>query len=199
MYGIPPLWFLMGQNLEDSKQHRTLLIPVVIFAVILLILPMALAFSTVKPGSDNEFVFALLSQHFNWAYYLSVLAVFPVVGALWYFRDRRALTLRIFVLGLSSAFLVLYVVVPIIADAQQAPVKEAALIAKKANKDVSMIGVNMPSFSVYLGKPTPSKIPEANDWIFTRTSRLHNFADYKVIYQRGNVSLIEIQPVSEEN
>jgi len=199
MYGIPPLWFLMGQNLEESKQHRTLLSPIVIFAIILLILPIALAFSTVKPGSDSEFIFSLVRQHFGWGYYLSVISILPIVGALWYFRDRLTLTLRIFILGLSSAFLVLYVVVPIIADAQQAPVREAALIAKAADKDVSMIGVNMPSFSVYLGQPTPSKTPEPNDWIFTRTSRLHNFADYKVIYQRGNVSLIEIQPVSEEN
>ncbi len=199
MYGIPPLWFLMGQSIEDNRQHRTLLLPLIIFAGILLVLPAILAFSSVKAGSDNEFIFALVRPHFDWSYYLSIVVILLVCTALWYFREHLATVSRTFIIGISSAYLILNVVVPIISDAQQAPVKEAALIAKAAGKDVTMLNVNMPSFSVYLGQPTPTKVPEPDDWVFTRTSRLHNFSDYNVVYQRGNVSLIEIQTASEEN
>ncbi len=198
MYGIPPLWFLMGQDLEQESKHHSLISPVVIFSFVLLILPLVLSRIAVSPGSDNAFVFALVRQHFDWKYYLSVVAIQPLMVALWLLRHQLTPDVKVFVLGLSSAFLILTVVVPVIADAQQAPVREAALIARKADKNVSMIDINMPSFSVYLGQPTPYKKPKADDWIFTRTSRLYEFPNYKIIYQRGNISLIEIEPLPKE-
>jgi len=85
-------------------------------------------------------------------------------------------------------------VVPVGARVQQEPIKEAALLASKKGYEVIMWRLNAPSFSVYYGRPTPSRDPIPGDIVITKTKRLAELAGYgsEVLYSKNGIVLIRV-------
>ena len=63
------------------------------------------------------------------------------------------------------------IVLPLISEARQQPLKEAALIAKKAKADVVSQGIRMPSFSFYRGAITREQAPTEGQWVLISLTR----------------------------
>jgi hypothetical protein len=92
------------------------------------------------------------------------------------------------VLGLSAF------VVPVGAGVQQEPIKEAALLAREHGYDVIMWRLNAPSFSVYYGRPTPSREPKPGDVVITKAKRLAELEGlgHEVIYAKNGIVLVRV-------
>ena len=82
-------------------------------------------------------------------------------------------------------------IIPLVNEATQSDIKNIALDAKKLQGEVSMYGVNKPSFAFYADKISYRDYDETNI-IFTRVDKL-SFLDieYEVISQHGNYLLIK--------
>jgi hypothetical protein len=61
-----------------------------------------------------------------------------------------------------------FLLLPLLGAAQQEPVREAALLAKKLGGPVVSYGINMPSFSVYRDAIVPRRKPQRGELVFTR-------------------------------
>jgi hypothetical protein len=92
------------------------------------------------------------------------------------------------VVGLSAF------VVPVGARVQQEPIKEAALLARDKGYEVIMWRLNAPSFSVYYGRPTPSRDPIPGDIVITKAKRLAELPGYgsEVLYAKNGIVLIRV-------
>jgi len=99
--------------------------------------------------------------------------------------------------GLALGALVWFGVVPVLAAAQQQPVRDAALRAKELNLPVVSYHTFLPSFSVYRGAVTPNRLPEPGELVFVRLDRLQELQDElgKQVtlipeFNRGGVALL---------
>ena len=81
------------------------------------------------------------------------------------------LSQRMITLGCVQLACIAFIVLPLISEARQRPLKEAALIARKAGADVVSQGVRMPSFSFYRGAITREQVPTEGQWILISLTR----------------------------
>ncbi|HAN80719.1 MAG TPA: hypothetical protein DCQ47_04620 [Gammaproteobacteria bacterium] len=72
---------------------------------------------------------------------------------------------RLITLGCVQLACIAFIVLPIISEARQQPLKDAALMAREANADVVSQGVRMPSFSFYRGAITREQAPTKGQWV----------------------------------
>ncbi|UCE30723.1 MAG: hypothetical protein JSW68_11790, partial [Burkholderiales bacterium] len=78
----------------------------------------------------------------------------------------------------------------------QQPVKDAALLARDNGWDTVAWRINMPSFSVYRGMPTPRRAPRDGEVVLTRAEHLPQLgvAGLEILYARGGVVLARLPP-----
>ena len=82
---------------------------------------------------------------------------------------------------------------PALAALQQAPVKEAALLARREGWQVSSWRINVPSFSVYRQAVTPPTLaPRPGEVILTRSDALAGLGAVQVLYRKGGVVLVRM-------
>jgi hypothetical protein len=134
----------------------------------------------------------MLTRHgvFGTPYYLaaSVLLLAMVILA---FLPRIAVWYRLVAMGLLCSAALGALILPTLGELQQGPVKEAASIAKKIGEPVTAWGINMPSFSVYLGGvPRRDGLPDSGELVFTRIDKLNELGPAEVVYRKGGVALV---------
>lgn len=98
---------------------------------------------------------------------LSLLALIAVFAPTW------RLSQRLIALGGVQLACIALIVLPILSEARQRPLKQAALIAKEAQADVVSQGVRMPSFSFYRNAITPESPPLRGQWVLISVTRIH--------------------------
>jgi hypothetical protein len=92
--------------------------------------------------------------------------------------------------GFLCSFAVGGLVLPALAELQQGPVKEAALIARAARLPVRTWHFNVPSFSVYRGAVTERATELRPGEVFlTRSDELQRLGQVQVLYRKGGVVL----------
>ncbi|WP_434358906.1 glycosyltransferase family 39 protein [Parasalinivibrio latis] len=190
LYGMPPLWLLMANYLRLVHNRLVLVVPLLVFALLLLALPFVLESLVATAQDYARLVMLGAIDAFSPTYFvivqfvLGICVLFLVGGNV--LRPHGPL-----LIGTLSAFCILTTVVPVLAEAQQSPVKQAALFARAAGKNVVTAASNMPSFSVYLGSVTEKRPPETGEWVFTRTDKLEQFDIERLVFQQGTASLFE--------
>ncbi len=125
-----------------------------------------------------------------------IVSVALIVGVLFLLsrmRARAASTLA----GMAALqwVAVHLLVLPLLASAQQSPVKEAGRIAADHQRPAVMYGLRMPSFSVYSGQTTPRRAPHAGELALVRTDRTPDIClqnSCTTLYARGGIRLIEV-------
>ena len=98
---------------------------------------------------------------------LGLLALIAVFAPAW------RLSQRLIALGGVQLACIALIVLPILSEARQRPLKQAALIAKEAQADVVSQGVRMPSFSFYRNATTPESPPLQGQWVLISVTRIH--------------------------
>jgi hypothetical protein len=84
---------------------------------------------------------------------------------------------------------------PAVAELQQAPLKEAAALARRAGWEVHSWRINMPSFSVYRQAATPqTEQPWPGQVILTRSDALDALGPVQLLYRKGGIVLARIPP-----
>jgi hypothetical protein len=95
--------------------------------------------------------------------------------------------------GAAGALAVSAFLFPAVAISLQAPVKEAALLSRERGYAVVTWGINVPSFSVYYGRPTPVRRPGPGEVLLTRARRLPELqTPHRVLYQRRGIVLVQM-------
>ena len=134
---------------------------------------------------------AEIMQAFAWDYQLIMLV--SAVVLLWMYL--RVIDLQITVLGLSVVMMLVvhWQFVPRLAQVLQAPVKEAALLAKQKQWSVVMYRVHYPSFSVYREAITPRQLqPRSGEIVLTKERYLANFERVERLYSRAGLVLARV-------
>jgi hypothetical protein len=184
-------------------RHRDLLrgpwlawIPPALFYLLLLSLPWAIGIA--ESGTRKAHELAMLAEGralLDGAYLAWVgLAGLGLLGlALW---RGPALWQRLVLAGLIQVLVVFGVLVPRVMEVMQAPVKEAALLARRLDRTTVVFRTSMPSFSVYRDAITPDRIPRPGELVFLRVDKLGLLArelpdlEQQLVYRRGPVALV---------
>lgn len=201
LYGLPllyPLLATLGQMPAAQWRFRrlallTALIPPLLWLGISVASPGLIA--QLKSDSYEAWLFSaapqLLFQQWPWALLLLLLTT----GLLYSLRQKP--TLALVGAGALHLLFLQQVMLPVIASLQQAPVKQAAFIARAAGAPVVAWRIYMPSFSVYRQAVTPHRLPLAGEWVFTRKDRLPSLREktrptrWKTVYDQGAIVLLK--------
>jgi len=100
------------------------------------------------------------------------------------------------VAALAQGLVVWFGVVPVLAAAQQVPIREAALRARDMGLPVVSYDTYLPSFSVYRGAVTPTGLPAPGQLVFLRRDRIPDLkralrnAPLVTEFKKGGVALM---------
>jgi 4-amino-4-deoxy-L-arabinose transferase-like glycosyltransferase len=196
LYGYTGLAILMALHGHEMKSLLWPLAPVLAFFVALLALPYALhyALDHVEDRFYREALTAAL-ERFH-VFYFAVLGIAAALVVYAMIERRTPLARKLTVFGFLAVTSVATLVVPVAGFAQQASIKEAALLCRAANLEPVMWRLNAPSFSVYRGAPTPSREPRPGDIVVTRADRLGELPPglaYDLLYSRRGIVLARIR------
>ena len=196
LYGYTGLVLLMTVHGFELKANAWPLVPVLGFFAALLGLPYALSYvvGRIPDAFYREALGAALGQfHTGYFVFLGALNAIVVYAML---ERATPLARKFTVFGLAAAASLATLVVPIAGFAQQASIKEAAILCRERRLDVVMWRLNAPSFSVYRGAPTPSREPQPGDVVLTKASRLRELPanlPYDLIYSKRGIVLAKIR------
>jgi 4-amino-4-deoxy-L-arabinose transferase-like glycosyltransferase len=194
LYGMSGMFILMAAQASELRSRLWALLPGLVFALFLLALPTIVQLAL--PRVADEYYRDALSNagsYFGAGYY--AFAVAATVLIVYFMLERRFdLGRKLVVSGLVTVLGLSAFVVPVGAGVQQEPIKEAALLARAHGYDVIMWRLNAPSFSVYYGRPTPSREPKPGDVVITKAKRLAELEGlgHEVIYAKNGIVLVRV-------
>lgn len=109
-------------------------------------------------------------------------------------RSDRFIHYQLIIAGLLFNAFVATQLLAVIANIQQLPVKEAAIVARQFNQKPVMWRLNTPSFSVYSYHLVERRSPRAGDLVFTKARHLAELGTHKLLYQRNGFALAKLAP-----
>ncbi|WPL17182.1 Undecaprenyl phosphate-alpha-4-amino-4-deoxy-L-arabinose arabinosyl transferase [Thiorhodovibrio winogradskyi] len=202
VYGLTPLFIMLARHRERLTQsgfNRWLaLLPALIFGLVLLALPLALGPLAEQADKPHEIALFELGREVLDGFYLlgMVAALVLLVSLFW--AHRVALWQRVVLAGVIQTLVVHGLLVPRVFEVMQAPVKEAALLARQLDEPTVVYKTSMPSFSVYRRAITPDRQPEPGDLVFLRIDKLERLQglypseQLETLFRRGAVALMRV-------
>jgi 4-amino-4-deoxy-L-arabinose transferase-like glycosyltransferase len=194
LYGLTPLFILMAVYRERVRSGLLLLLPALLFFVFVLSLPGVV--ELLRPRLKDPYVVAALSapsEVFVMSYWLIAGAAVALVVFL-AIEKRIAAWPKLLIAGLANAVVFSAALYPAAGALQQAPVKQAALLARNLPETIVMWGVNMPSFNVYSRRATERRDPKPGEVVFTKTRRLADLPAYQILYEHRGIALARVLP-----
>jgi 4-amino-4-deoxy-L-arabinose transferase-like glycosyltransferase len=193
LYGATPLFILMARRRAALGSNLLAFAPPLLLLGLVAALPLLL--QRVAPGIANAYVREALGRPevfgSGWRAGAIVLLAAACGLALW---RGAPLWRRLAGTGLLCSLALGGLLLPAIAELQQGPVKEAALLARRAGWEVRSWRSNAPSFSVYRGAVTPTiSWPRPGQVILTRSDALPALGPVELLYRKGGVVLVRMQ------
>jgi len=190
LYGATPLFILMARGRGALRSHVLAFAPPLFFLGLVAALPTLL--ERLAPGIRNLYVREALgrTEVFGAGWRLGALALLAAVLGLALWRGA-SLWRRLAAAGLLCSLALGCLLLPAAAELQQGPLKEAALLARRAGWEVHSWRINMPSFSVYRGAVTPAAppLPGPGQVILTRSDALAALGPVHLLYRKGGIVL----------
>lgn len=194
LYGVTPLILVMARYREHVARARLALVPALVALLVFAALPGIIP--RVAERANDAFLRAVLTDSaavLDGAYLgitlAGVLAILILMGL-----DRLRPSRRLLLAGVVQTTVVLAAVIPAVAALQQAPVREAARVARAEGLDsVVMWRLNMPSFNVYLGGPSERRAPKAGEAVLTKTKHLDDLAEVRVLHRERGIVLAIVE------
>lgn len=197
LYGATPLFILFGRMAAQLPRRGGLLLPGLLFIALLVALPWILPQVPLDPRRPWEAgILREAIAAFGPGYYLVAAAALLLCAAAWRLPKARALL----AVGMAQALLVWFGLVPVLAQGQQEPTRQAALVARRLGGEVHMFQTWLPTFSVYRGAPTAHGAPPPGGLVFLRADKRDELeaavAPDRLAseYARGGVLLLRRQP-----
>ncbi len=199
LYGATPLFILMARHRDRLRERWLAFVPPILFFALLTSLPLLIGVAEGQVHKLHEIAMfqearALLGGDYLAAMLAGLAALIAL--ALW---SRPPLWERLVLAGILQTVVVYGVVVPRVFEVMQAPVKEAALMARELDLPTVVYRTSMPSFSVYRGTITPEREPNPGELVFLRVDKLEQLArahpelSREVLYRRGAVALVRVR------
>ncbi len=181
LYSTAPLFFLYARVLPSLTSRfwalPGLFVPSLIFAL-------GAAHHLIPEPQhprDQEQVILLLQLIANWWWpllfailSLLLLAVIALAAPSW------RLSQRLIAMGGVQLACIALIILPVLSEARQRPLKEAALIAKEAQADVVSQGIRMPSFSFYREAITKEQTPKLGQWVLVSVTRIQELQEQQI-------------------
>jgi len=191
LYGLTGLVILMAVHGAALRSAFWVLLPALLLLAMFLFLPQIAAWVLPHVRDYREAM-----PQFPPAYIAVFLACLALT--LYAMLERRfAPAPKLAAVGLLTVIAVSSLVVPVVGNVTQAPVREAALIARARNLEPVMWRLNTPSFSVYRGAPTIVREPRPGDVVVTRARRLAELPNAKPVeflYARDGIVMVRLAP-----
>ena len=199
LYGCTPLFILMARHRDLLTGRWLAFIPPLLLVGALLAMTRALETMRELSSKAHEVAIyndalALLNPTYFYALWAGGAALLGLF--LW---SRPPLWQRLILAGVVQGLLVFGVLAPRALAVLQAPVKEAALTARRLDLPTVVFNTSMPSFSVYRGAITPNRPPRPGELVFLRVDKLDQLAravpDLRLdlVYRRGPVALLVVR------
>ena len=99
---------------------------------------------------------------------------------------------KLLLAGAGLAAIMALFVLPVAGDAQQSPIKEAAMIAKERGYRVVMWGLDTPSFIVYSGALVEKRDPRPGGIALAKVKRLHELPGYEILFRKHGIALVRV-------
>ena len=204
LYGASPLFLLMARHRDLLASRWLAYLPPLVLLAILMVLPELLDLAAGRTNKPDQLALfqegrALLGLDYR----IGIGLAFAVVLGLSVWRRLNAWQ-GLLLVGFVQTAVVSGAVVPRVFEALQAPVKEAALVAKARDLPTVVYRTSMPSFSVYREAITPDRAPQPGDLVFLRIDKLDRFEKdfpdlrYSVVYRRAAVALLQVEDNSKD-
>ncbi|HEX7381216.1 MAG TPA: glycosyltransferase family 39 protein [Nevskiaceae bacterium] len=197
LYGCSGLFVLLGKYHERAPAKLWTLLGALLLALLYAALPWILPHVPVPPRrAFAAGVIALAERSFQPLYYALAFANLALVVALIAWRGLAAWR-ALLIAAFAQAVVLWWAVVPLVAAAQQAPIREAAAIAHRLDQPTVSFHTHLPSFSVYRGAATRDGLPAEGGLVFLSKDQLPALrralphADLVTIYETGGVVLLE--------
>ena len=194
LYGMTGTFILMAVYGMELRLRFWALLPALLCALLLLALPQIvdIALPGLKDAYYREAV-AGAKQYFGPGYFAFAAAAL-VLSVYFMLEHRFDLSRKLVVSGAVGVVGLSAFVVPVGAGMQQEPIKEAARLAREKGLEVIMWRLDAPSFSVYYGRPTPTREPQPGDIVLTKAKRLAELPGYgfSVIYAKNGIVLVRV-------
>jgi len=192
VYGYGGLFILMALSSERLPGRRWLLLPPLLLFLALLSLPEVIGFAL--PTLRDAYVRDMLAhytEYFSWGYRCFFLGA-AVISVFFMIDARLPKLSKLFASGLLTVLGFSAFVMPVIGALQQAPIKEAALLAKQHDYSVVMWRLNTPSFDVYSKRLVEKRDPRPGDVVLTKSIYLSQLGKVEVLYQKNGISLVRL-------
>ena len=192
IYGYTGLFIVFAMHLDRVRRDFLLMLPALVLLVLLL-LP-AYLIPWIAPRVKDEFARAVIREcagEFGWRYQIPIFAGLAVTLGLALIPGIPRKT-RVVALGFLVAGLVNLHLMTLAGRITQAPVKEAARIARQHDYDARLWKFNMPSFIFYREKLLPKGLPLEGDIVLTKINLLERLAEPEILYEKNGVVLARI-------
>jgi hypothetical protein len=193
LYGITGLVILMAVHGDGLRSTAWTLLPALLFLLALLLLPAGLRWLSDTVAS--EYYRGVLATAEFTPLYMLFFGVTSVLAFYGMFERQASPIAKLAAAAAVATVGVASFVAPLAGEMQQAPVKEAALLARTQKLEPVLWRMNTPSFSVYRGAPTATREPGPGDVVLTRKSRLKDLpagTKHEVLYSKNGVVLVRI-------
>jgi 4-amino-4-deoxy-L-arabinose transferase-like glycosyltransferase len=171
LYGAAPLYLLCARQLCSQTHWPWVIAIAALWTALISLTPVLLPILPLP--SLGAYEQGLLERARSLASAKQTLVAGGLVltaGALWVLMRRLGEQSLAGLAALHWLSLHLFLL-PWYAQVQQAPVRNAGLLAREVTNPIVMYGLRMPSFAVYAGRPTEVRAPRSGDWVLARVDR----------------------------
>lgn len=167
LYGATGLFVLMAVHADGLRSRAAALAGPFLLLAGLLVLPKVL--TGLASRTEDIYLRVVLQSaavHAPADYFLIISIGLVIVG--WMVVDRRiGLRESMVASGAAAVVVVQALAGPMVAAAQQTPLKESAAIARQRHETIVTWGLNAPTFSFYYGRPVENREPRAGEIVVT--------------------------------
>lgn len=199
LYGCVPLFILMARHREALTQRWVGFVPPLLFLGLLLALPWGVEVAADQARKVHEIALFQEAQSILDSSYWAGILLGTFAMASLAFWSRPPIWQRLILAGIVQTLVIYGTLVPRVLEVMQAPVKEAALLARQMDLPTVVFRTSMPSFSVYRNAITRDRIPRPGELVFLRVDKLPQLSkelpdlQQDLIYRRGPVALVLVR------
>lgn len=193
IYGYTPLFVLAGIWWSKNISAFWLIFPSILLYGMFVVLPLFLSLGGLAMIRDAYAVEILKDsmELFSPLYYTSLIASILLLAIM--IAKVWDIEKKLVVVGFLFIMMVNFIILPVVADAKQTPIKEAALLAKSRDYSVTMWHINVPSFIFYSHKKVFRGTPKEGDIVLTKSNQLNLLPKYAIIYKNRGIALVKVE------
>lgn len=193
-YCLTPLFIIMARVTGPGLHSIPIFAGPLIFLLFIFPAPYTSGFIA------NEFIGKALVDSLQYydTFHLATLGTVTALVAILPFVRPVPLPLKLGILSLLFVSIIHFMILPILGDILQQPVKSAAFLAKRGKIAVIIQQNRHPSFNVYSEMLTEDRSPRIGDIILTKSILGKSCVHYETLYEKHGVILARLLETESE-